>query len=145
MKKFSDLIKEVEGTLSYQEEKVKAEIAHQILIALKDMSLNQSELALAMGVKPSYVSRIVSASENLSLKSLVKLASALNKNLSVKFCNKAEEITSNEYKDRLLNSLERPKSALHGINLTDMDWSSGAANSESFHTMNFSEQDMLVA
>ena len=83
MSKLSDLTKELKSSDSYWESLVKTEVANQVLALLQDLNLNQSLLAQALDVSPAYVSRITSAKENLSVKTLTKLAHVLNKRLKI--------------------------------------------------------------
>ncbi|WP_418894077.1 helix-turn-helix transcriptional regulator [Limibacterium fermenti] len=55
-----------------------AQIAVQVLFAIKDKGITQKELALRMGVSPQYVNKIVKGSENLSLETISKIEQALS-------------------------------------------------------------------
>lgn len=55
-----------------------AQIAVQVLFAIKDKGITQKELAAKMGVSPQYVNKIVKGSENLSLETISKIEQALS-------------------------------------------------------------------
>jgi len=147
MTKFSELMEKVQGTSTYQEEKIKADIAHQILIWLNESNSSQKDLANAMQVKPSYLNRIIMASENLSIKSLVKVANAINKKVLISFCERDESVTSSEYKKDLLDSFARThkKNTAQQFRLNQIDWPGDAANNESFDITDIANPETLIA
>lgn len=144
---FSDLIKDIESSSSYREETVKAEVAHQILSSLHDLGYSQKDFSLAMGVKPSYLSRIVSATENLSIKTLVKIADALNKDVNIKFVDRASDKNARVPDAAMFASLVRAydKGPHRGPIIIDSEWFDCAANAESFHMMDFSDAQAMIA
>ena len=145
MTTLSDLLNEVEDTLLYQEEEIKADIANQILGVLHQLEITQADLATAMKVKPSYVSRITSASENMSIRTLVKIAAALNKAVSIKFSDKAQKVSASEYRKQLLDGLAKSANKPTAYERGLRAWPAAAANNESFHPMDFSHAETSVA
>ncbi|HBK30612.1 MAG TPA: transcriptional regulator [Porphyromonadaceae bacterium] len=55
-----------------------AQIAVQVLFAIKNKEITQQQLALRMGVCPQYVDKILKGRENLSLETISKVEQALN-------------------------------------------------------------------
>lgn len=61
------------------------EINEEICKALEKNNLNYKQFAEKINVKPAYISKLLNGQPNLSLKSLVKIAIALNLKLRVPF------------------------------------------------------------
>jgi len=61
------------------------EVAIEIRRLRKMNGLSQEELAMKVGVKREYISRIESGRQNMNLKTLIKIASAVGKEFKFKF------------------------------------------------------------
>lgn len=55
-----------------------AQIAVRVLGRLKELNMSQKDLAVALGVAPQYVSKVVKGQENLTLETICKLESILD-------------------------------------------------------------------
>lgn len=53
-------------------------IACSVRSRMDELNMSSAELSERMGVKPSYVSRLLSGSQNITLKTLVKIGIALD-------------------------------------------------------------------
>lgn len=83
MAEFSQSVKEAKQHNDYWEFKARHRFAMQLLRALKSREISQSEFARRAGVSAGYVSRVLSGSENLSIRTLVKLCRALDLTLDI--------------------------------------------------------------
>lgn len=78
MSKFSELINKAREHNSYWEESAKHEFALQLMQRIQEAELNQKDFAARAGVSESQVSQILAGSKNLSLKTMLKYAMALD-------------------------------------------------------------------
>jgi len=78
MSRFSELVKKARERDSYWEASAKHEFAMQLLKLLQSENLSQKEFADRAGVSQSQISQILAGSTNLSLKSMLKYALALD-------------------------------------------------------------------
>jgi len=78
MSRFSQLVKKARERDSYWEASAKHEFAMQLLNLLQSENLSQKEFAERAGVSQSQISQILAGSTNLSLKSMLKYALALD-------------------------------------------------------------------
>jgi len=78
MSRFSQLVKKARERDSYWEASAKHEFAMQLLKLLQSENLSQKEFAERAGVSQSQISQILAGSTNLSLKSMLKYALALD-------------------------------------------------------------------
>ena len=60
--------------------------------AMKAKNINQTELGVKMGATPANVSRFLSTSENLTLKTLERIANAIGGEIEIKFIPSKTEI-----------------------------------------------------
>jgi transcriptional regulator with XRE-family HTH domain len=67
------------------------EINEEICKALKKNNLNNKQFAERLSVKPAYVSKLLNGQPNLSIKSLIKIAVALNLKLRQPFYEEREQ------------------------------------------------------
>lgn len=67
----------------YQIERLLLEINEYILEALKKKGLTQKAFAEKLGVSPAYITKLLNGKPNLTLKSLIKIALALDVELKV--------------------------------------------------------------
>ena len=81
MSRFSELVKKARERDSYWEASAKHEFAMQLLKLLQSENLSQKEFADRAGVSQSQISQILAGSTNLSLKSMLKYALALDLSL----------------------------------------------------------------
>ncbi len=54
------------------------QLAFAVANRLRELNMSSVELALRMGVKPSYVSRILAGKQNVTLKTIAKIEVALD-------------------------------------------------------------------
>lgn len=74
--------------------------------AMKAKNINQTELGVKMGATPANVSRFLSTSENLTLKTLERIANAIGGEIEIKFIPSKTEI------ELLKEEIERLKKQL---------------------------------
>lgn len=78
MSKLSDLLTAARQQNSYWEAKLRHQFAADLLESLAACNISQRDFAEKAGVSPGYVSRVLAGNENLSFRTLVKLARTLN-------------------------------------------------------------------
>lgn len=77
-KKYLDFFKEAEESPAYWEEVFILELTEDIWKLMKEQGISQKKLARRLGTSEAYISKVLNGSENLSIKSIVKLAMALD-------------------------------------------------------------------
>jgi len=82
---FAATLDDVRGTLEYQAEMQFLAITEEICAAMEMRGLSRSQLAAAMGVRPSYVTKLLSGKENMTLLTLIKISRAVDANLTIAF------------------------------------------------------------
>ncbi len=79
-------------------------IAIKILVALKEQSLSQKDLAEKMNVSPQYINKLVKGGENLTLDTITKLQNILQLQILVSSEKKISKTSSVEYKAEYKNN-----------------------------------------
>lgn len=83
MSMFSELLAVAKQKDAYWEARLRHQFASSVLEALAARGMSQKEYAEKADVSAGYVSRVLSGNENLSLRTLVKLARALDLELDL--------------------------------------------------------------
>lgn len=89
MTTFSRLIEKAKRGNSYWESKVRHKFALRLSQTLRERSISQVEFAKMADVSAGYISRVLAGNENLSVRTLVKLARALDLEFDIEICSKA--------------------------------------------------------
>ena len=84
MARLEDLIAKVQGSPEFEFAQLAIEIGEEIVQRMDELGINQTELARRMGVSRARVSQVLSGSDNLTLRTLVGVANALDARLSVR-------------------------------------------------------------
>ena len=77
MLKLQDWIDEFQGDPDYEFSKVAIDIGEQIVARMEERGMTQADVAREMGVSRARVSQILRGKDNLTLKSIVAVAIAL--------------------------------------------------------------------
>jgi transcriptional regulator with XRE-family HTH domain len=80
---YRNFLRDIKQTLDFRVAGVQNKFAVDVENLMKRAGLKQKELAEKLDVKPAYVSRVLRGESNLSIKSLVKLADALNSEVNI--------------------------------------------------------------
>ena len=78
MVKLQDWISEFEGDPDFEFDRVAIDVGEQIVARMEERGMTQADLARAMGVSRARVSQILRGNDNLTLKSIVTVAIALD-------------------------------------------------------------------
>lgn len=76
---FSSALEEAREHPAYWQEDILVDVAHHLARELESRKMTQADLASKLGVKPGYISRVLRGHENLTLKTLAKIAFILGK------------------------------------------------------------------
>lgn len=79
----NDYVNEIRKTKQYFMYSLLVKINEAICARMKQKMINQKEFALKLGVSSAYISKILNGKPNLSIKSLVDIAFALDLNLNI--------------------------------------------------------------
>lgn len=78
-------------TFDYRLEKILLQLGEDICLLMEQQGLSRTQLAERMGVSPAYITKILSGNPNLTIKSLLKLADAMGKELALQFAPRAAQ------------------------------------------------------
>lgn len=81
----AELLKSYASDPEFQFDLLTIEVGELIVDRLETLDLSQKQLAERLGVTPARVSQILKGNDNLTLKSLVAVATALGVRLNVRF------------------------------------------------------------
>lgn len=79
------------GDYTYSYEEALLELGLAISEAMEAQGVNRSELARRVGKEKSYITRLLNGPKNVTLKSIVQLAHALGRDLSIEFREAVQE------------------------------------------------------
>jgi len=79
------------GTFDYRLEKILFQLGEDICLLMEQQGLSRTQLAERMGVSPAYITKILSGNPNLTIKSLLKLADAMGKELTLQFATRTAQ------------------------------------------------------
>jgi transcriptional regulator with XRE-family HTH domain len=82
-KEFPDWFAEAEGTPAFEFDWLAGVVGEQIVVRMEALGLSRRELAERMGVSPARVTQVLRGSENLTLKTLVLVANALDAHIKM--------------------------------------------------------------
>lgn len=111
---FSEAQAEAKKSLAYYEEDLFIEVSEKLVETMERHGISRSELAQRMDVSPGYITKILRGHANLSLKSLAKLAFALNlkwtcllipKDTNVKVCGLSDDIDGSATIQSIYNTI----------------------------------------
>jgi transcriptional regulator with XRE-family HTH domain len=83
---FNDKIKEFRGTIDYETEKVILALTEKIVEFMENNNDSRVELAKRLGVSKAFVTKILNGNPNLTIKSMVSIAIALECELDIDIC-----------------------------------------------------------
>ena len=84
---FTKMYQELEGTPDYIAAGFAIEIMEAMWVQAQSVGKSQADIARELGLNRAYISRVFSGSENLTLKTIARLAAAVGKRpvLTLKF------------------------------------------------------------
>ncbi|MEY8241472.1 MAG: helix-turn-helix transcriptional regulator [Cycloclasticus sp.] len=89
--KYSAFIKRSKNSFEYRLAKVQNHFALRIETLMKEKGFKQKDLANEISAKPAYVSRILRGDTNVSIKTMLKLAEALDAEVHLNLMPKNDE------------------------------------------------------
>ena len=114
MTMFSELLAAARQKDSYWESRLRHQFASSVLEALAERGISQKEYAKKADVSAGYVSRVLAGNENLSLRTLVKLARVLDLDLDLRVYPKAPTFLQIDQDDHDWSMLEGSMQRQHG-------------------------------
>jgi len=98
---FKQLLEEGENDPDYLTEKVLLEVTEQIYRRMQDAGLRASDLADRLGVSRSFVSQLLNGKPNMTIRTLVGVAHALDQRVHVNLRPAGARAIVSEYNRRL--------------------------------------------
>ena len=80
----------IRGTFEFRLERVLFQVAEEISRLMRDQNMSRAEIAERLGVSRAYVTKILNGNPNLTIKTMLRLAEALGRELSIQFVPKVE-------------------------------------------------------
>jgi transcriptional regulator with XRE-family HTH domain len=90
-KSFRGLLEEAQQHDDFWIEAAILEITEAVVRRMDELAISRSELARRLGTSPAYVTKILRGSANFTLASIVKLARALDCDVSVRLAPRRQE------------------------------------------------------
>ena len=78
---FVTFFADAENRLEYHVELAKLQFARDLVARMEALKINRKQLAERMGVRPSFITRILSGTHNFELESMVRIAKAVDATL----------------------------------------------------------------
>jgi len=75
---FEEFFQHAEQDTEYWVELAKLEFTEEMLARMQEAGMKKSQLAVTLGAKPAFVTRLVSGHNNFTLETMVRVARALN-------------------------------------------------------------------
>lgn len=127
---FSAIFERLEKSEEYELDALKVELCEQIYLIMEQEDIAKAELARRLKTSRAYITKLLQGSANFTLESLVKVARALDCNVSVTLRPKTEVEFSSLWRarsasDSLSESIMRK---WREFRLTDFTHSGGGAN-----------------
>ncbi len=85
---FENKLAKFEKDLDFITEEAIIEFNEKIVEKMKERGLNNTKLAKLMGVSKPFVSKLLNGNPNMTLKTMVNIAEALDCNIYIDVCNK---------------------------------------------------------
>jgi transcriptional regulator with XRE-family HTH domain len=83
--------KDIEAQVDEELSRLVTEITNEITVYLRERGLTRAELASRMGVSPGRISQVLSGGENLTLRTLAALSTALDAEFDVQLVSRKPE------------------------------------------------------
>jgi len=144
MSMFSKLLAVAKQKDAYWEARLRHQFASSVLQALAARGMSQKEYAEKADVSAGYVSRVLSGNENLSLRTLVKLARALDLELDLRAYPKAPIFHQIEQDEQDWSMLEGAMQRRHGAPRFRLIKTAAAVNERTYGTWAASPDEGLV-
>lgn len=92
----SKKLKSFSGTVEYEAEKLAIDVSEKLVERLVELGMKRSELAERVGVDRAVVTRCLSGTQNMTLRSLVSLATALDLTMTIEMRRRERETVADE-------------------------------------------------
>ena len=75
----------IRGTFEFRLERVLFQVAEEISRLMHEQNMSRAEIAERLGVSRAYVTKILNGNPNLTIKTMLRLAEALGRELAIQF------------------------------------------------------------
>lgn len=89
---FNDMLEQYKDDIDFLTEEAIIEFNEKIVKRLKELNLSRTELANKLGVSKAFITKLLNGNPNLTIKTMVSIAKALDCNLELDLCPKEYEI-----------------------------------------------------
>ena len=132
MSMFSELLATAQQQNPYWESRLKHQFASSLLEALAEHGMSQKDYADRAGVSAGYVSRVLAGNENLSLRTLVKLARVLDLDLDLRVYPQTPTFHQVDQDEHDWSMLEGAMQRQHGVPQFRLITSPAAVNERTY-------------
>lgn len=111
---FKDQLEKFKNDIDFKTEGIILELTEKIVEIMDRNKVNRAELANRLGVSNAYITKLLNGNPNLTIKSLVSIASALNCDLEISFPCQVEDFQNykkTEIKNVVIQSPEENAAA----------------------------------
>ncbi len=120
----SKKLKSFSGTVEYEAEKLAIDVSEKLVERLVELGMKRSELAERVGVDRAVVTRCLSGTQNMTLRSLVSLATALDLTMTIEMRRRERETVADEKLEAVSETYARVLEALKRTRQVEGSYSS---------------------
>jgi transcriptional regulator with XRE-family HTH domain len=88
---FRGLLEEYKDDVEFITEGIVLELNEKIISTMEDLKISRTELARKLGVTKAFVTKLLNGNHNLTIKTIVSIAKALESELILDLCHKGFE------------------------------------------------------
>lgn len=95
---FKDKLEAFRDDAEYHAEELILDLTEQVVVAMKELGVNRTELAQRLGVSKAFITKLLRGNTNITLKTMAALARSLGCNVSIDICPKDVQLAVRIYK-----------------------------------------------
>ncbi len=95
---FKDKLEAFQEDAEFYAEELILDLTEQVIVAMKELGVNRTELAARMGVSKAFITKLLRGNTNITLRTMASLARSLGCNVNIDVCPKDVELAVKLYK-----------------------------------------------
>ncbi len=89
---FKDKLEAFREDAEFYAEELILDLTEQVVVAMKELGVNRTELAARMGVSKAFITKLLRGNTNITLRTMASLAKSLGCNVNIDVCPKDVEL-----------------------------------------------------
>jgi DNA-binding Xre family transcriptional regulator len=91
---FKDKLEAFREDAEFYAEELILDLTEQVVVAMKELGVNRTELAARMGVSKAFITKLLRGNTNITLRTMASLARSLGCNVNINVCPKDVELAA---------------------------------------------------